>query len=101
MLARVLGQLKHRCSAAAVGNAGGIEVPAKVIPFLLRGVNLLGIDSVMAPIPEREAAWARIARDLALDRLDVMTHAATLQDLPDLGRAILAGGVQGRVVVDL
>ena len=101
MLARVLGQMRHRCSVAAVGNAGGVQVPASIIPFILRGVNLLGIDSVMAPIPEREAAWARIARDLPMDRLDAMTRPATLEDLPDLGRRIVAGAVQGRVVVDL
>lgn len=101
MLARVLGQMKHRASVAAVGNAGGIQLPATVIPFLLRGVNLLGIDSVQAPIPEREAAWARIARDLPQGKLDAMTHGARLEDLPDLGRAILKGEVQGRVVVDL
>jgi acrylyl-CoA reductase (NADPH) len=101
MLARVLGQLRHRCSVAAVGNAAGIQLPATVIPFLLRGVNLLGIDSVLSPLPEREAAWARIARDLPLDRLDAMTRGATLDDLPDLGRAILRGGVKGRIVVDL
>lgn len=100
-LARVMGQLKHRASCASVGNAGGVEVPLKVIPFLLRGVNLLGIDSVMAPIPEREAAWARIARDLDLEKLDAMTQTATLEDLPALGRSILEGGIQGRVVVDL
>jgi acrylyl-CoA reductase (NADPH) len=101
MLARILGQLRHRCSVAAVGNAAGIELPAKVIPFILRGVNLLGIDSVQSPLAEREAAWTRIAHDLPLDRLDAMTQGATLEDLPDLGRAILKGGIQGRVVVDL
>lgn len=101
MLARVLTQMKYGCSVAAVGLAGGAKLPATVVPFLLRGVNLLGIDSVMAPIPEREAAWARIARDLPLDQLDAMTQAATLEELPVLGRAILAGGVRGRVVVDL
>jgi acrylyl-CoA reductase (NADPH) len=101
MLARVLGQLRHRGSAAAVGNAGGVQLPATVIPFLLRGVNLLGIDSVQSPIPEREAAWARIARDLPMDRLDAMSRAASLEELPELGRAILGGGIQGRVVVDL
>lgn len=101
MLARVLGQLRHRASVASVGNAGGIEVPAKVIPFLLRGVNLLGIDSVHAPIPDREAAWARIARDLPREKLDAMSHGATLEDLLELGRTILKGGVQGRVVIDL
>lgn len=101
MLARVLGQMRHRASVAAVGNAGGAQVPASIIPFILRGVNLLGIDSVMAPIAEREAAWARIARELPMDRLDAMTRSTTLEELPELGRAILAGAVRGRVVVDL
>ena len=67
----------------------------------LRAVNLLGIDSVHAPIPRREAAWARISRDLPKDKLDAMSRSARLEDLPDLGRAILKGEVQGRVVVDL
>ncbi|HVG48788.1 MAG TPA: MDR family oxidoreductase [Rubellimicrobium sp.] len=101
MLARVLGQMRYGASVAAVGNAGGVQVPATIIPFILRGVNLLGIDSVQAPIPRREAAWARIARDLPAHRLDSMTHPARLDDLPNLGQAILKGGVQGRVVVDL
>ncbi len=101
MLARVLGQIKHRGSVASVGNAGGIEVPAKVIPFLLRGVNLLGIDSVHSPITEREAAWARLSRDLPKGKLDDMSRSATLEQLPNLARAILGGGVRGRVVVDL
>ncbi len=101
MLARVLGQLRHGASAAAVGNAGGVQVPASVIPFLLRGVNLLGIDSVLAPIPRREAAWARLARDLDPALLDSMTRSATLHDLPALASAILKGQVRGRVVVDL
>nr|WP_210527594.1 MDR family oxidoreductase [Rubellimicrobium arenae] len=101
MLARVLGQMKYRASVAAVGLAGGSQLPATVIPFLLRGVNLLGIDSVMAPMPEREAAWARIARDLPKDRMEPMIAPARLEDLPDLGRAILDGRVRGRVVVDL
>jgi acrylyl-CoA reductase (NADPH) len=101
MIARVLGQPKHRGSAAAVGNAGGNQLPASVIPFLLRGVNLLGIDSVQSPIPEREAAWARLAQELPKEKLDAMTQGAALDDLPDLGRSILRGAVQGRVVVDL
>ena len=101
MLARLLGQMRYGASVAAVGNAGGVQVPATIIPFILRGVNLLGIDSVHAPIPRREAAWARIARDLPKDKLDAMSRSARLQDLPDLGRAILKGEVQGRVVVDL
>lgn len=101
MLARVLAQLRYGACATAVGLTGGAALPATVIPFLLRGVSLLGIDSVMAPIPRREAAWARLARDLDRDRLAAMTVSATLDDVPALGRQILAGQVRGRVVVDL
>ncbi len=101
MLARVLGQLKHGASVAAVGLAGGAGLPASVIPFLLRGVNLLGIDSVTQPYASRLRAWDRIAAHLALDRLEAMIRPATLADLPGLGAQILAGAVQGRVVVDV
>ena len=76
-------------------------LPATVIPFLLRGVNLLGIDSVMQPYDNRLRAWERIAADLPMDKLEAMIHPAGLSDLPDLGRAILKGGVRGRVVVDV
>jgi acrylyl-CoA reductase (NADPH) len=101
MLARVLGQMKYGASVAAVGLAGGAALPATVVPFLLRGVNLLGIDSVMRPLPDRLRAWDRIARDLPIDRLEAMIRPATLAELPDLGAAILKGQVQGRVVVDV
>ncbi|WP_370267362.1 acryloyl-CoA reductase [Nioella sp.] len=101
MLARVLGQMKYGGSVSAVGLAGGAGLPATVIPFLLRGVNLLGIDSVMQPFENRQRAWQRIAADLPMDKLDAMVHPAVLSDLPDLGRAILKGGVRGRVVVDV
>ena len=101
MLARVLGQMKYGASVAAVGLAGGAGLPATVIPFLLRGVNLLGIDSVMQPYDNRLRAWERIAKDLPMDKLEAMVRPATLSDLPELGRAILAGQVQGRVVVDV
>lgn len=101
MLARVLGQMKYGASVAAVGLAGGAALPATVIPFLLRGVNLLGIDSVMQPHENRLRAWDRIARDLPMDRLEAMIVPATLEDLPELGAAILRGGVRGRVVVDV
>src|SRR5690606_27067307 len=101
MLARVLGQICYGGSVAAVGLAGGAGLPATVIPFLLRGVNLLGIDSVMQPYDNRVRAWARIARDLPMDRLETMVADATLGDLPGLGRDILAGQVKGRVVVDV
>ena len=101
MLARVLGQMKYGGSVAAVGLAGGAGLPATVIPFLLRGVNLLGIDSVMQPYDNRVRAWGRIAADLPMDKLEAMVEPATLADLPALGAAILKGGVRGRVVVDV
>ena len=101
MLARVLGQMKYGGSVAAVGLAGGAALPATVIPFLLRGVNLLGIDSVMKPYAGRLKAWERIATDLPMEKLEAMVHPATLSDLPGLGADILAGKVKGRVVVDV
>ncbi len=101
MLARVLGQMKYGASVAAIGLAGGADLPASVIPFLLRGVNLLGIDSVMQPRDSRITAWSRIVSDLPLSRLERMERLVTLNDLPALGADILRGQVQGRVVVDV
>lgn len=101
MLARVLGQMNYGASVAAVGLAGGASLPATVVPFLLRGVNLLGIDSVMQPYDNRVRAWDRVVRALPMDQLKAMIQPATLADLPDLGRAILKGEVRGRVVVDV
>jgi len=101
MLARVLGQMIYGGSVAAVGLAGGTQLPATVIPFLLRGVNLLGIDSVMQPFDNRLRAWRRVARDLPMDRLEAMIRPAVLGDLPALGADILKGQVKGRVVVDV
>ncbi len=101
MLARVLGQMKYGASVSAVGLAGGANLPATVIPFLLRGVNLLGIDSVMQPYDNRLRAWKRLASDLPMDKLESMVQPATLKDLPQLGKDILDGQVKGRVVVDV
>ena len=101
MLARVLGQMEYGASVAAVGLAGGANLPATVIPFLLRGVNLLGIDSVMQPYDNRVRAWQRIAKDLPMDKLEAMVTPAKLADLPGLGVDILKGQVKGRVVVDV
>jgi acrylyl-CoA reductase (NADPH) len=100
-LATILTQLRYRASVAACGLAGGSDLPATVIPFLLRGVNLLGIDSVMCPRDERVLAWRRLADDLAPGRLDATTETVTLSALPELAPRILAGAVRGRVVVDL
>ena len=79
---------------------GGMRF-ARQATFLLRGVNLLGIDSVMQPYDNRIAAWKRIASDLPHDLLATMVQPATLSDLPKLGRDILKGQVKGRVVVDV
>jgi acrylyl-CoA reductase (NADPH) len=100
-LANVLASMKYHGAVASCGLAGGTKLETTVIPFLLRGVALLGIDSVMCPKARREAAWARLARDLPLDHLESMIVAATLADLPRLGAEILAGKVRGRVVVDV
>jgi acrylyl-CoA reductase (NADPH) len=100
-LATVLTQLKYMASVAACGLAGGSDLPATVIPFLLRGVNLLGIDSVMCPPAPRAEAWQRLARDLPLDRLDRIIQIVPLAEVPALAPRILAGEVRGRVVVDV
>jgi acrylyl-CoA reductase (NADPH) len=100
-LATILTQLNYRASVAACGLAGGSDLPATVIPFLLRGVNLLGIDSVMCPRDERTEAWQQLARDLPLDRLERITQTVPLSALPELAPKILKGEVRGRTVVDV
>jgi acrylyl-CoA reductase (NADPH) len=100
-LATILTQLNYRASVAACGLAGGSELPATVIPFLLRGVNLLGIDSVMCPRAERIEAWQRLVRDLPLERLERMTRTLPLSALPELAPQILKGEVRGRTVIDV
>jgi acrylyl-CoA reductase (NADPH) len=99
MLARVLGQMKYGGSVAAVGLAGGANLPATVIPFLLRSVNLLGIDSVMQPFENRDSAWNWIASDLPMEKVEAMVSEVGLSDLPKIGADILQGAVKGRVVV--
>ena len=102
MLGRVLKQMKYGSSVAAIGLAGGAAIDGALItPFILRGVNLLGIDSVMQPYANRVRAWDRIAADLPMAKLEEMIQPAGLSDLPQLGRDILKGQVKGRVVVDV
>jgi acrylyl-CoA reductase (NADPH) len=101
MLSRVLKQLQYGGAAAAVGLAGGADVPLSIVPFVLRAVRLIGIDSVMQPFESRVRAWRRLADLLPMDRLDAATSHAGLADLPRLGRAILAGEVRGRIVIDV
>jgi acrylyl-CoA reductase (NADPH) len=100
-LANVLAQLKYHGSVAACGIAGGADIPTSVIPFLLRGVNLLGIDSVMCAYERRVAAWQRLARDLPHEKLAAAIHKVGLGEVLALGPQILKGQVRGRVVVDV
>ncbi|MGH7046462.1 MAG: MDR family oxidoreductase [Stellaceae bacterium] len=100
-LATILTQLRYRASVAACGLAGGSDLATTVIPFLLRGVDLVGIDSVMCPRHERIEAWQRLANDLPLDRLEQMIGLVPLAALPELAPTMLGGGVRGRVIVDV
>lgn len=100
-LATILTQLKYRASVAACGLAGGSDLPTTVIPFLLRGVNLLGIDSVMCPKEPRIEAWRRLAHDLPLDRLDRMIEEIPLSKVAGLAPRILGGQLRGRTVIDV
>ncbi len=100
-LAAILRTLRYRACVAACGNAGGADLPATVIPFLLRGVNLLGVDSVRCVAQRRRAAWTRLAREAPMDKLDAISRVAPLGDVLALGSQILEGRVRGRVVVDV
>jgi len=101
MLARALSQMKYGSAVAAVGLAGGADLPTTVIPFIIRGVALLGIDSVMCAYDRRLAAWKRLASDLPKDALASATTIIGLDDVVAAGADILAGRVRGRLVVDV
>jgi acrylyl-CoA reductase (NADPH) len=100
-LANLLSMTKYGGAIAACGLAAGMDLPSSVAPFILRGVSLLGIDSVMCPIEPRKAAWARLAQDLDRSKLSEITHEIGLGQLMDMGAQILAGGVRGRIVVKI
>lgn len=100
-LANVLKKIHYGGSVAASGLTGGPGLPATVMPFILRGVNLLGIDSVMLPMERRREVWARVATDLKPSNLDKIGHDITLDDLDGVLTGILAGQATGRSVVDL
>ncbi|MFL5229477.1 MAG: MDR family oxidoreductase, partial [Microvirga sp.] len=100
-LANLLSMTKYRGAIAACGLAGGMDLPTSVAPFILRGVSLLGIDSVMAPKPLRLEAWRRLARDLDPQKLAAMTTTISLDKVIETGRAILEGKIRGRVVVEV
>jgi len=97
----VLRGIRYGGAVAACGLAGGANLPTSVYPFILRGVNLLGIDSVMCPKPRRLEAWRRLARDLPVAQLDAMTVVEPLSKVPQLAEEILKGQVRGRVVIDV
>ncbi len=100
MLAKIIAQMKYKGVVTACGLAGGVDLPSTVMPFILRGVRLQGIDSVMAPLADREVAWARLATDLSQDLLESMTEVVPMSALPERGEAIMAGQTRGRLVVD-
>lgn len=100
-LATVLGQVAYGGAVAACGLAAGADLPATVLPFILRNVALLGVDSVNAPMPKRQRAWDRLARDLDAKKLDAMTEIVPLARAIELAPKILAGQVKGRIVVDV
>lgn len=100
-LANVLTQINYGGAVAAIGLAGGNKLETTVIPFLLRGVNLLGIDSVICPNEKRIKAWQRIATDLDPTLLESMTTVSPLSDAPQLGKTILKGAIRGRLVIDV
>ena len=101
MLARALAQVKYGGAAAVCGLAAGPSFPGSILPFILRGVSVYGIDSVMLPKAPREQAWRRLGSDLPLDKLDSTVSEAGLGDLMALAPRILKGEVRGRVVVDV
>ncbi|MDZ7823981.1 MAG: MDR family oxidoreductase [Ahrensia sp.] len=100
-LSNVIAQTSHRGAIAACGLAQGMDLPTSVAPFILRGVSLLGIDSVMAPIALREQAWARLQTDLNAAKLSSISTQIGFDDIIDTAHAILDGKVRGRVVVDM
>lgn len=100
-LANVLSMTKYGGAIAACGLAAGMDLPSSVAPFILRGVCLLGIDSVMCPIDPRKAAWQRLASDLDRSKLSEITTEIPLSEVPEWGAKILAGQVRGRIVVKI
>jgi acrylyl-CoA reductase (NADPH) len=100
-LANVLSQMNNEAAVAACGLAQGMDLPTSVAPFILRGVRLIGINSVTTPLLRRQTAWNRIARDLDRDQLHALTTHVKLEDVPRIAEDIVKGQVRGRVVVDI
>ena len=100
-LGTLLAETKEEGAVAACGLAGGVDLPTSVMPFILRGVKLLGVNSVTCPVARRDQAWARLAQDLDVDKLKDMTSVEPLSRVPELAEDILKGQVRGRVVIDV
>jgi len=100
-LANVLSQTKYGGAIAACGNAQGMDLPASVAPFILRGVSLLGVESVLPRIALRREAWRRLARDFDKRKLEAMTEAITFSDALERARQIVSGRIRGRVVIEM
>jgi acrylyl-CoA reductase (NADPH) len=100
-LANVLSMTRYRGAVAACGLAGGMDLPATVAPFILRGVSLLGIDSVYRPRADREEAWGRLEFDLDRSKLNEMTQEIGLAEVPEAARQIVEGHIRGRIVVKI
>jgi acrylyl-CoA reductase (NADPH) len=100
-LANVLSMTRYGGAVAACGLAGGMDLPTTVAPFILRGVSLLGIDSVMCPLPRRQEAWRRLATDLDGAKIAAMTSEVGLADIVEAGPRIVEGQVRGRIVVKI
>ena len=100
-LANVLSMTRYGGAVAACGLAGGMDLPTTVAPFILRGVSLIGIDSVMCPLPLREAAWRRLEEDLDREKIAAMANEIGLDDVIAAGRRIVEGKVRGRIVVKI
>ena len=100
-LANVLSMTRYGGAVAACGLAGGMDLPATVAPFILRGVSLIGIDSVMCPLERRREAWKRLASDIDAGKLAMMTSEIDLAGVMDAGRRIVEGAVRGRIVVKI
>ncbi len=100
-LANLLSMTRPDGAIAACGLAGGMDLPASVAPFILRGVALLGVNSVTVPKARRVVAWGRLAKELDLDKLDGMTATIPLEEVQDAGARIIAGQIRGRVVVEI
>jgi acrylyl-CoA reductase (NADPH) len=99
-LANVCASLRYGGTVAACGLAQGMDFPASVAPFILRGVTLAGIDSVNCPLPRRLEAWHRLARELPTQMLEANTQTVGLAEVPGIAARLLAGGIRGRVLVD-